>query len=263
MALAGLGNCVFHPVDFSILNARVSAPRLGHAYAAHGISGNLGWALAPVFVVGIAQGTGSWRMALFAVAGLAFGVVAVVVACGWWCGPHRRPAWQRAHRRWPRRSAAAAQAAVRFPAPAGGVVVFRLLPHQRRLAGAVQTFAPPRRPPARRCRPRRWPCACRSSWSSAPAGMVLGGTLARDPRRSASIVAIGFGLSAWWRCRRLHRMAGAGGAGAVRHHGLRQRHRRAVARPARQAGHAAAAPPGASMAWSIRGWTSARRRCRC
>ena len=60
MALAGIGNCVFHPVDFSILNGRVSQPRLGHAYAAHGISGNLGWAFAPVFVVGIAQ-LSSWR----------------------------------------------------------------------------------------------------------------------------------------------------------------------------------------------------------
>ncbi len=72
MAMAGLGNCVFHPVDFSILNARVSAPRLGHAYAAHGISGNVGWALAPVFVVGITTATGSWRTAL--------GSVALVVA---------------------------------------------------------------------------------------------------------------------------------------------------------------------------------------
>ena len=32
--LAGLGNCTFHPVDFTILNQRVSAPRLGHAFSA-------------------------------------------------------------------------------------------------------------------------------------------------------------------------------------------------------------------------------------
>src|SRR5690606_35008461 len=48
-ALAGVGNASFHPVDYSILNRKVSAPRLGHAYAVHGISGNLGWALARVF----------------------------------------------------------------------------------------------------------------------------------------------------------------------------------------------------------------------
>ena len=34
MALAGLGNCVFHPVDFSILNARVSQPRRSTGTAA-------------------------------------------------------------------------------------------------------------------------------------------------------------------------------------------------------------------------------------
>ena len=48
-ALAGLGNASFHPVDFTILNQRVSAPRLGYAYSAHGLTGNLGWAAAPLF----------------------------------------------------------------------------------------------------------------------------------------------------------------------------------------------------------------------
>ena len=53
--LAGLGNCTFHPVDFTILNQRVSTPRLGHAFSAHGLTGNLGWALAPVFFAGISS----------------------------------------------------------------------------------------------------------------------------------------------------------------------------------------------------------------
>ena len=37
-------------VDFSILNQRVSTHRLGYAFSAHGLSGNLGWALTPVRV---------------------------------------------------------------------------------------------------------------------------------------------------------------------------------------------------------------------
>ena len=45
-ALAGLGNAPFHPVDFTILNKRVSPQRLGHGFAVHGISGNLGRTLA-------------------------------------------------------------------------------------------------------------------------------------------------------------------------------------------------------------------------
>ena len=62
-ALAGLGNAPFHPVDFTILNKRVSPQRLGHGFSVHGISGNLGWATAPVFMAGIATATGSWRTA--------------------------------------------------------------------------------------------------------------------------------------------------------------------------------------------------------
>jgi FSR family fosmidomycin resistance protein-like MFS transporter len=61
--LAGLGNSPFHPVDFTILNKRVSQPRLGHAFSVHGITGNLGWAAAPVFLAGITAATGSWRVA--------------------------------------------------------------------------------------------------------------------------------------------------------------------------------------------------------
>ena len=35
--LAGLGNSVFHPVDFWFINHRISVPRLGPAYSAHGL----------------------------------------------------------------------------------------------------------------------------------------------------------------------------------------------------------------------------------
>ena len=78
-ALAGLGNAPFHPVDFTILNKRVSPQRLGHGFAVHGISGNLGWATAPVFMAGIASATGSWRAACLCGALLALVVLAVMV----------------------------------------------------------------------------------------------------------------------------------------------------------------------------------------
>lgn len=60
---AGLGNAPFHPVDFTILNKRVTSKNIGHAFSVHGISGNLGWAMAPVFMLGITTWTGSWRIA--------------------------------------------------------------------------------------------------------------------------------------------------------------------------------------------------------
>lgn len=65
--LAGLGNAPFHPADFTILNQRVSSARLGHAFSVHGLTGSLGWALAPVFLVGIAS-MGEWRTAYYAAA---------------------------------------------------------------------------------------------------------------------------------------------------------------------------------------------------
>ena len=66
-ALAGLGNATFHPVDFTILNQRVSAPRLGYAFSAHGLTGNLGWAAAPVFFASMGSLVG-WRNAYVAAA---------------------------------------------------------------------------------------------------------------------------------------------------------------------------------------------------
>jgi MFS transporter, FSR family, fosmidomycin resistance protein len=80
--LAGLGNSPFHPADFTVLNKRVSQPRLGHAFSVHGISGNLGWAAAPVFLIGVAAATGSWRWACVAAAGWALLVLLALVVGG-------------------------------------------------------------------------------------------------------------------------------------------------------------------------------------
>jgi MFS transporter, FSR family, fosmidomycin resistance protein len=68
-AIAGLGNSVFHPADFALMNKRVSTARLGHAFSTHGLSGNLGWAAAPI-VMTAAAGAFGWR-----IAGLCAGLV--------------------------------------------------------------------------------------------------------------------------------------------------------------------------------------------
>src|SRR4051812_11027695 len=76
-ALAGLGNGVFHPVDYTLINRKVSPRRLGHAYSVHGITGSLGWALAPAVVVPLAIAF-SWRVALLGAGAVAFVVLAVL-----------------------------------------------------------------------------------------------------------------------------------------------------------------------------------------
>ena len=72
--LAGAGNAVFHPADFTVLNRSVSPARLAHAFSAHGVAGNIGWAAAPVCMAGIATAAG-WRFAALAAASL--GIVAL------------------------------------------------------------------------------------------------------------------------------------------------------------------------------------------
>jgi MFS family permease len=203
MAVAGLGNCVFHPVDYSILNARVHETRLGPAYAAHGISGALGWAAAPVFVAAIAAAS-SWRSALFAVAAVAAALLAFTV-------------WQRASLGVPRLPPAApheadggAGRASAAAAGAGAAVAeskfaFLRLPSLwacfafflvfAAALGAVQSFAP-----AAAFRMMGFGteqvALCLSAFMLASAaGNVLGGYLIRDPRRTAWVAGGGFGFA--------------------------------------------------------------------
>lgn len=76
---AGLGNAPFHPVDFTILNKRVTSQNIGHAFSVHGISGNIGWAVAPVFMAGVTTLSGSWRLACLCGALFAAVVLAIMV----------------------------------------------------------------------------------------------------------------------------------------------------------------------------------------
>jgi MFS family permease len=77
-AVAGLGNSVFHPADFTLLNRSVSTPRLGHAFSVHGLSGSLGWAAAPLFVAAIAETLG-WRAAATGASIVGFAALAVLI----------------------------------------------------------------------------------------------------------------------------------------------------------------------------------------
>ncbi len=72
-AFAGMGNCVFHPVDYTIMNRAVSKGRLAYAFSIHSIVGNIGWALSPVTMIAMAN-IGGWRAAAFTV-----GVISAVV----------------------------------------------------------------------------------------------------------------------------------------------------------------------------------------
>lgn len=187
--VAGVGNGVFHPVDYTVLNRKVGKARLGHAYSVHGITGSLGWALAPAMLVPITLAF-SWRVALLSAAALIFAVLALLV----W----RRDTLQVPPLPSPAPGAAHAGAAegpfdfLKLPAVWTCFGFFLLY------AGAlsvVQSFAPEA---ARQLHamPAAWVGTCLTVYMvSAAAGMVLGGFLIADPRRSERIVAAGFGLA--------------------------------------------------------------------
>jgi MFS family permease len=89
--LAGVGNSIFHPADYTLLNQRVSRARLAHGFSVHGISGNIGWAAAPLFMTTVAAFS-SWRMALASAAILPFAVLAILVLNRAHLRPEPKPA---------------------------------------------------------------------------------------------------------------------------------------------------------------------------
>ncbi|SFM55645.1 MFS transporter [Variovorax sp. OV329] len=188
--LAGIGNGVFHPVDYTLFNRKVAPTRLGHAYSVHGITGSLGWALAPIFVVPLAIAF-NWRVAVAAA-----GAVAVVVLLVLWINRSvlhldvkevHKATGQGAH-------------------AAGGEFDFLRIPAVWMCFGffflyavvisVVQTFAPSAAAHLHAV-PVGLVALCLTTYMVASAGgMLVGGFLVTDPSRCERIVAIGFGLAA-------------------------------------------------------------------
>jgi MFS family permease len=190
--VAGIGNGVFHPVDYTLLNRKIHPSRLGHAFAVHGITGSLGWALAPAMLVTIALAS-SWRVALGSAGALIVAVIAVL-----WLG--------RSYLGVEGTGAVAGKPQAVRAADGSGNFAFLVIPAVWMCFGffflyavvvsAVQAFAPEA---ARQLHdvPLRWAAMCLSFYMVASAGgMVAGGFLATDPSRCEKIVGAGFGIAA-------------------------------------------------------------------
>jgi predicted MFS family arabinose efflux permease len=74
MLMAGAGSSVFHPADYSILNARIHSTRIGRALSAHSLAGNLGFLAAPPVMVTLAAFS-DWRSAAIVV-----GLIGMILA---------------------------------------------------------------------------------------------------------------------------------------------------------------------------------------
>ncbi|MES2954299.1 MAG: MFS transporter [Pseudomonadota bacterium] len=184
--VAGIGNGVFHPVDYTLINRKVSAPRLGHAYSVHGITGSLGWALAPALVVTLTFAY-SWRVALMAAGALAFGVLAVLLLNRDKLTLVVAP---------PVKGAAAADGSLDFLKIPAVWMCFAFFFWYAIVLSVVQAFAPEA---ARQLHDVPLPLVamCLTIYMLCSAsGMVAGGFLASDPARCERIVGAGFGVAA-------------------------------------------------------------------
>ncbi len=76
VVVVGIGNSVFHPADYSIMDSCMDSGYMGRSFSVHTFCGHLGSALAPLVVIAIAEFWG-WRMAF-----IASGLAGLVVLAG-------------------------------------------------------------------------------------------------------------------------------------------------------------------------------------
>ncbi len=79
--IGGIGDSVFHPADYAILNSSVSNERMGRAFSIHTFSGHLGFSAAPAIIPVIAA-LWNWRVAMLIVA--LFGFVIMLALISQW-----------------------------------------------------------------------------------------------------------------------------------------------------------------------------------
>lgn len=186
--VAGVGNGVFHPVDYTLLNRKVHESRLGHAFSVHGITGSLGWGLAPAMLVPIAIAF-SWRTALVAAGVLILAVLALLWVMRGQLALGAVPAAK------PGTTAAAAEGKFDFLAIPAVWMCFAFFFFYAVSLNGVQAFAPEA---ARLLHdvPVQVAAICLTVYMVCSAGgMVVGGFLASDPARCERIVGAGFGAA--------------------------------------------------------------------
>ncbi len=78
-ALAGVGNTVYHPADYSLLSQHVPSNRMGHAFSIHTFAGMLGSAVAPPSLL-IMENLWGWRGAFIGAGVFGFAAAAILLA---------------------------------------------------------------------------------------------------------------------------------------------------------------------------------------
>jgi MFS family permease len=184
-ALCGLGNGVFHPVDYTFINRRIAPKRLGHAYSAHGITGTLGWVIAPGMMTGVAL-LHSWQAAL-ASAGLLTVAVLVLLLLN-----HRRLSLELR----PTRQGGDEDGNFDFLKLPAVWLCFGFFFLFAAVLGVVQAFAPEASRQLHNMELASVALCLTLYMVGSASGMVVGGFLVQDPRRSDKVVALAFTVAA-------------------------------------------------------------------
>ena len=77
-AIAGMGNTVYHPADYTLLSQHVPADRIGQAFSLHTFAGMLGTAVAPASLL-VMQSSWGWRGAFIGAGVLGFAVALLLL----------------------------------------------------------------------------------------------------------------------------------------------------------------------------------------
>ena len=79
VVLGGIGDSVFHPADYAILNGSVSKAKMGRAFSVHTFSGHIGFAIGPAVIPFLAVAT-NWRTAMLVAALFGFAVTVLLLS---------------------------------------------------------------------------------------------------------------------------------------------------------------------------------------
>jgi MFS family permease len=191
-AVAGAGNSIFHPADFTILNHKVSTQRLGHAFSSHGLAANLGWAAGAMFMGGVSVSLG-WHVAGFGAAAIA-ALVLLLLVVGRRALSESRPhgaatARHRAH-------SAKAGSAVGFLASSAVWMCFVFFLFGTGAFAVLQNFAPALLGHVYGVGAGVATAGLTAYLLGGAAGMLLGGFVAARVERNETTVGIALGASA-------------------------------------------------------------------
>jgi MFS family permease len=181
--LAGLANCVYHPADYALLSDHIADQRIGRGFSVHTFAGFFGGAIAPPFLLAVADAAGVGP-SLLAAGAFAWVVAAVIVMLP--AAPGARHA----------RAARAAEVPLREilnPTVLGLALFFTLLA----LSGsAMYSFAIPALIGAHGISSGSATAALTAYLTASAAGVLAGGPVADRTVRHGDVTAAGFALSA-------------------------------------------------------------------